>query len=350
MKKQSFIEMMVGVFVLIGLGTVFIMVMSIADQQNLFVKMYRLNATFRNVNGLKAGAPVFLSGVEAGTVESMSFTDSGWVQVTLLVRDDYGQRIKSDSVATIGSVGLLGDKSVEISMGSVSSKVLEPDEFIQTEAQFTIAELVDSFGSVRDRLEEVLSNMSEITGALAEDRAALKRSLTGAAKLLQNLGNGQGTIGRLLKDEALYRSIVNTVKDGGETARMLQEAASKAVPLVEEIGATARNVRLSTEKYPELADSASRLLESSNQVMEKLNSLAADLRNASRRLPEVVDSVQRSVDNIEKASRELPDTARKVRSTADEASKVVEAAKGNWLLKGSFTDGEETPPAMVDGR
>jgi len=350
MKKQNLVEMVVGAFVLIGLGAVFIMVMSIADQQNLFVKMYRLNATFRNVSGLKSGAPVFLSGVEAGSVESLSFTSGGWVQVALLVREDYGPRVKTDSIATIGSVGLLGDKSVEISIGSLRADVLEPNEYLQTEVQLSIAELIDGFGSVRDRLEEVLDNMSEITGALVEDRVALKRGLEGAADLLESLTSGQGSMGKLLKDESLYNSLVTTVQDGGRTARALEEAARKAVPLVEELRVTAENVRSSSERYPEIVDSASRLLESSNQAMERLNSLADDFKIVSEKLPDVIESVQRSADNIEKATRELPDTARSIRRTADEAGRVVEAAKGNWLLKGSFAEGEETPPMEVDGR
>jgi phospholipid/cholesterol/gamma-HCH transport system substrate-binding protein len=350
MKKQNLVEMVVGTFVLIGLGAVFIMVMSIANEQNLFVKMYRLNATFRNVSGLKAGAPVFLSGVEAGTVESLSFTSGGWVQVTLLLRDDYGQRIKEDSIATIGSVGLLGDKCVHISMGSFQADVLEPSDSLQTEVQLSIAELIDGFDSVRDRLEEVLDNMSEITGALVEDRVALKRGLEGAADLLENLTSGQGSLGKLMKDETLYDSLVTTVQDGGRTARALEEAARKAVPLVEELGVTARNVRSSSERYPEIAESASRLLESSTQAMEKLNSLAADFKGVSEKLPAVVDSVQRSADNIEKASRELPDSARNIRKTTDEAGRVVEAAKSNWLLKGAFPEDEDHAPVEVNGR
>jgi len=350
MKKQNLVEMAVGTFVLLGVGAVLIMVMSIADQQNLFVKMYRLNATFRNVSGLKAGAPVFLSGVEAGTVESLSFTSGGWVQVTLLVRDDYGNRIKTDSIATIGSVGLLGDKSVEISMGSLRADVLEPKDYLQTEVQVSIAELIDGFGSVRDRLGEVLDNMYEITGALVDDRVALKRGLEGAADLLESLTSGQGSMGKLLKDETLYNSLVTTVQDGGRTVRALEEAARKAVPLVEELGVTARNVRSSSKRYPEIVDSASRLLESSNQAMEKLNSLADDFKIVSEKLPDVIESVQRSADNIEKASRELPDSVRSIRRTTDEASRVVEAAKGNWLLKGAFAEEEETPPMEVDGR
>jgi len=350
MKKQNLMEIVVGIFVLVGLGSVFIMVMSIADQQHLFVETYRLNATFPNVSGLKAGAPVFLSGVEAGTVESISFTDAGWVQVGLLLRSDYRERIRSDSLATIGSVGLLGDKSVEITMGSLQAKVLGPDENLKTQTQTSMSELLDGFGSVRDKLENVLDNLVKITGALVDDRAVLVGALEEATGVLENLNNGQGSMAKLLRDGSLYDSLIMMVEDGDRTIQALGKAAEKTVPLVAEIGETAKNIRASSEKYPEIAQSASRLLESSNETMEKLGGLADELRSASKDLPQVMESLKKTVANVEEASRELPAAARSTRAAADEAGRVIDAAKGNWFLKGAFPQAGEHTPMEVDGR
>jgi len=350
MKKQNLMEIAVGIFVLLGLGTVFVMVMSIADQQHLFVETYRLNATFRNVSGLKAGAPVFLSGVEAGTVESISFTDAGWVQVGLLLRLDYSRRIKSDSVATIGSVGLLGDKSVEISMGSQQAKVLAPEENLKTQDQASLSELVDGFGVVRDKLENVLDNLVKITGALVDDRAVLVKALEEATGVLEAVNSGQGSMGKLLRDKSLYDSLVVMVRDGDRTVQALGKAADKAVPLVAEISEAARNIRESSKEYPEIARSASRLLATSNEAMEKFSGFAEDLKTASKDLPQVMDSVKNTMTNVEEASRELPATLRSARSAADEAGRVIDAAKGNWFLKGAFPETGNPAPMEVEGR
>ncbi len=350
MKKQNLVEIVVGIFVLLGLGTIFVMVMSIADQQHLFTETYRLKANFQNVSGLKAGAPVFLSGVEAGTVESLSFTRGGLVQVVLLLRADYRKRIRGDSIATIGSVGLLGDKSVEISIGSMETTVLEPGEYLRTETQESLAEILDGFGSVRNKLEDVLDNLAEITGSLVDNRSVLKNGLQGASEVLENLNSGQGSMGKLLRDDKLYDSLVLMVEDGGRTIRALEEAARKTAPLVAEIGRTAENIRASSEKYPEIAESASRLLKSSNQTMEKISELAENLNTALQALPEVMDTVKETAVNIKEASEELPPAARSARTAADEAGRVVDAAKGNWFLKGAFPETGEQAPMEVDGR
>lgn len=350
MKKQNLVEIVVGIFVLLGLGTIFVIVMSIADQQNLFVETYRLNATFRNVSGLKAGAPVFLSGVDAGTVETISFTSGGWVRVTLLLRSDYKNRIKKDSVATIGSVGLLGDKSVEITMGTLGEEILGNNDYLKTESQMGVEELMEGFSSLRDRLENVLDNMVRISTALIQDRAVLRRGLEGAADVLDNLNTGEGSMAKLLRDEVLYDSLVSMVEDGGRTARALEEAARNSVPLVEEMGTVAKNVRISSERYPEIVESASKLLESSNSTIEKLGRLADELQSVTETLPEVVRSIKITAENVERASNELPAAARNLRISAQEAGRVIDAAKGNWLLKGAFPERDEPSPMEVDGR
>ena len=107
---------------------------------------------------------------------------------------------------------------------------------------------------------------------------------------------------------------------------------------------------MSSEDFPEIVESASRLLEASSLAMENLGQLADELKTVSRSLPGIVESIKSTADNVEEASRELPAASRSIRTTANEAGRVVEAAKGNWLLKGSFSEEEETLPVEVDGR
>jgi phospholipid/cholesterol/gamma-HCH transport system substrate-binding protein len=85
---------------------------------------------FDNVQGLIPGAPIRLAGKDVGTVENVLFSDLGEgrppVQVDLLVEEAVQHRIREDSLATIATIGLLGDKYVEISMGTPAAQVLPP--------------------------------------------------------------------------------------------------------------------------------------------------------------------------------------------------------------------------------
>ncbi|TNF50561.1 MCE family protein [bacterium] len=346
MKRQTAMEVAVGLFVLVGLAVAMVFVLSIAERQHIFVKRVWLYATFDNVEGLRSGSPVFLSGVEAGAVNSLSFTEKGQVTVALRVQASYMDRIKSDSVATIGTVGLLGDKSIEISVGSPGALPVSVGGNLRTVPPLSINRLVEGFEPVKNRLEEVLRNLSEVTEQLAQDREAIGRTIKGAASAIDHLNSGEGTIGKLFKDERLYQDLIRTVSSSKEAAVAIEEVATRAIPLVEDIQTVASQLKASSRNFPEISESASRLLVSADEAAENLSTLARDMHEASAGLPQVMSDIGAAAENIREASEELPGTARSLRGTVEEGGRVMEAAKGNWLLKGSFP--EEAPPEALE--
>ena len=88
------------------------------------------------MQGLIAGAPVWLAGRPVGRVESVSFGERpegrSALRVVLQVDREVRERIRSDSVATIGTIGLLGDRYVEVSIGTSAGQPLEDGAEIPT--------------------------------------------------------------------------------------------------------------------------------------------------------------------------------------------------------------------------
>ncbi len=337
MKRQTYMEVAVGMFILAGLVVAMVFVLSIAGRQHIFVKRVWLYATFDDVGGLRSGSPVYLSG------DSLSFTEKGQVTVALRVQAGYMNRIKSDSVATIGSVGLLGDKSIEISVGTADAPPLSAGASLRTVPPMSINRLVEP---VKNRLEEVLTNLSEVTEELAQDREAIGRIIKGAAEAIDHLNSGEGTIGKLFEDERLYQDLLQTVSSSKEAAAAIEEVASRAIPLVEDIQIVASQLKMSSRRFPEIAESASRLMVSADEAAENLNALARDMQEVAAELPEIMSDMGTAAENLKEASKELPGTARSLRGTVEEGGRLVEAAKGSWLLKGSFP--EEAPPEAVE--
>ncbi len=350
MKRKTFMELAVGSLVLVGLAAALVMVLTIANRQNVFVKRYKLFAIFDSVGGLKVGAPVFLSGVEVGTVNSISFTGKGGVRVTLQIQKSYQDRIKEDSMATIGSVGLLGDKSVEVTVGSPDALSLKPGLLLRTQSPISINALLESVTPLRRRLEEVLINLGKITGELADDRQALGKGLLAAADLMDGISKGKGTLGRLVKDDRMYDNLARTVKAAGETAASLKELADRVIPMVEEIRVTVKNVQTTSEKFPEISREASRFLASAGKTLSKLDAIADDVKKSSNEIPGILISVGKTADNLAEASNELPGAARSLRGTMEESERVVEAVKGNWMLKGAFPTDAGPSTVEVDRR
>ena len=95
----------------------------------MFGERYRLVGYYENVQGLIPNAPVWLAGTRVGRVESVNLgtrpDGEPAVKVVLVVDEDVQERIRADSSASIGTIGLLGDRYVEISLGSPNEPILE---------------------------------------------------------------------------------------------------------------------------------------------------------------------------------------------------------------------------------
>src|SRR5208337_573311 len=111
-------ETIVGFFVVVSLTALFIVVLIIARQQGLFQSYLEYQAIFKNVAGLKSGSEVHLAGVTVGSVKAIIILPAGNTKVTFNVMQRYSDQIREDSQASIGFMGLLGDKSLDLSAGS----------------------------------------------------------------------------------------------------------------------------------------------------------------------------------------------------------------------------------------
>src|SRR5262249_2806610 len=112
-----------GIFIVFALAVLAAGVFMIGDRQLLFSSTYRLKATFKNVSGLNGGAEVRVGGIHKGTVKGIQLPVAPGGEMTVLMTMDASTRkvIRTDSVASIETEGLLGNKYVEVSFGSDSA-------------------------------------------------------------------------------------------------------------------------------------------------------------------------------------------------------------------------------------
>ena len=127
MDRDRRLSLTVGAFALVSLAALAFAIVTLSTRSGVWAPRYRLVAYFDNVQGLIAGAPVWLAGRPVGRVESVSFgarpEGRSALRVVLQVDREVRERIRSDSVATIGTIGLLGDRYVEVSIGTAERAV-----------------------------------------------------------------------------------------------------------------------------------------------------------------------------------------------------------------------------------
>lgn len=175
MDRDTRVSLIVGAFVLLAMSAMAAAILSLGAESGLFRSQYRLTAHFTNVLGLLPGAPVWLGGKEVGRVDRIAFEPMSAerpVLVELRVNEEVQDRIRDDSVATIGTIGLLGDSYVEISFGNEGSPVLLDGDTITTADPVDVTHLMsegrNALASIRDlstSVNNVVQTFSDKEGA-----------------------------------------------------------------------------------------------------------------------------------------------------------------------------------------
>lgn len=143
MQSNSVRDLIVGLFVLAGLGTLAYLSLQVGGLTFGAEKRIVLHATFDDVGGLSVRAPVRIAGVKIGQVSAIDLDDDLRAEVALEVESDLGLSI--DSAAAIRTSGLLGDQFISVELGAEDAVMQDGEEFTFTESAFSIDKLIGRF-------------------------------------------------------------------------------------------------------------------------------------------------------------------------------------------------------------
>ncbi len=193
-------KLRVGVFVLIGLAAFLGMIYALGARARLFEPRFTVSAEFTEVGGLVEGATVRLAGVQIGRVSDVRLPSQpgGKVRVDMTIARQFGDRVRKDSVARIETQGLLGDRIVEISVGTAAAPPVRPNDLLVSTDPFDIgrmmsesAQVVKNIGTLADGLRETARTLNQ--SKLIEDAAATVQS---ARKITDQVGRIVGEVER----------------------------------------------------------------------------------------------------------------------------------------------------------
>jgi phospholipid/cholesterol/gamma-HCH transport system substrate-binding protein len=259
-------KLRVGIFVLVGvlafLGTIY----ALGARARLFESRYTIYAEFTQVAGLAEGATVRLAGVQIGRVKDIALSPDpgGKVRVAMTVAREFGNRIRKNSVARIATQGLLGDKIVEITMGTTEAPPIGEGEVLASRDPFEISDAIsgsaDTFKGIT-ALAEALRTTAETLNqsGLIQDASVTVKAARGlterVGRVVDQVEKGRGWAHVLLYEEPealrqLNRVIASTQTmldrvERGEgalgvlTSRESSEAARRLVALMDRVGRAA---------------------------------------------------------------------------------------------------------------
>jgi phospholipid/cholesterol/gamma-HCH transport system substrate-binding protein len=213
--------------VIVGLAILAVGIFFISGQVGFFTKRYTLKTYLSEASGLRDGAEVRLAGVAVGNVKRVQispYTDRDRaVEVLMAVSRSYQQEIRADSVASIETVGLLGESYVDLTRGARSQEVVPDGGVLKSSEGAEIKQVVQNADDVIVNLRVLSAQLNNITGQLQSGKGSIGKLIydqtlfnhlnTTAAKLDQmvtNLDQGKGSLGKLLEDESFYNNATST--------------------------------------------------------------------------------------------------------------------------------------------
>ncbi len=222
-------ELRVGAVIAIAALVFVVAVFAIGDQEGVWKSRYELRVKYGDIYGLQAGSTVRLAGLRVGAVKRIEFskTEPGSLIVVLRVDRDVQNLIRGDSKAIIGTLGLLGDKTVEISVGSPDREMLEEGSFVQGAKSASIEAIIAEGGEAVENItlaakhtKEIIEKINNGTGSLGlfvNDPNVyfdLNRLLVLTENLTRQIEEGKGTLARLIADSAIFVEMRDLMASG----------------------------------------------------------------------------------------------------------------------------------------
>jgi len=250
-RSIAWAQLKLGIVGVIALVLVTVVVAAVGGQTGFFWQLYPIKLQFRDVQGLKGGAVVRLSGKDVGRVESVEFVGEV-IDVTVKVSKEVRPLITNASVGSVASLSLLGESLVTIkaapggtpipdwgyvptadtgSMASITdtaSKTLENANLIIADLRAgrgTLGKLVTD-DALYTELNQLVASAGDVTQRLSQGKGtvarlindpaafdALKASLENLQQVTGRINSGQGALGKFLNDEAMAKSLSGTMSN-----------------------------------------------------------------------------------------------------------------------------------------
>lgn len=227
--KDRRLELKVGIFVLVTLLAGLGVVLLLGQRRQLFSPRVPLYARFVDVAGLRPGAPVWLAGVNVGTVSRITFSPEPAekrVRVDFEVTREMLARITQDSTARIDTQGLLGDKIVSLSVGSPAAPPVEPGGEVQSAQAVDIATMMTQASEILARVKVIADSAAETARALADPQAiaTFRASLGSVRKLLERVESGPGLMHALFYDKKTEGHVQDVAEQLDRVAAQLEKS------------------------------------------------------------------------------------------------------------------------------
>ena len=246
-KQLRWSKLKAGLVITIAFLALLVAVFFAGNIEKMFSPKAELKVAFRDVRGLRRGAPVWIFGTEVGSVKNIHLDPVHGAVVTVSINQSALTFLKKDSQANIMTMGLLGDKYIELSAGSSQAEPLQAGEMIKGTEPIQFSQIMETTGVAIEKMGDFINKLDIIVTKIEEGQGSLakfftdptiynnlKKSTETLSLLLEDIKNSEGTLKMLIEDPSLYRKTVTTISSIEEFARKLNEGSGTFKRLIED--------------------------------------------------------------------------------------------------------------------
>ncbi len=323
MAKRAIDNVKLGIFVLIGLVLLIVALYLIGKDSNFFSKNYVLKVQFGNANGLMIGNNVRYSGIQVGTVNKITLLNDTTIEIKMLVDEKMKNYIHKKDVVSIGTDGLVGNKLLNIIPGQDRTILAQPEDILLTKQ-----------GVSTDEMLEVLNKTNKNIATISEELKSTVQRL-----------NNSTAFWKILNEKTLPDNLKATLVNFRNASKKTDDMVANANALVGELKTVVQDVKNGKGSLGGiLKDTA--MLVGLNQTVDKLKLVGDNANNLATELNSLTQNVKQEIDNgkgflnmILKDSalvQKLNKTLINIESGTDNFNQDMEALKHNFFFKGYF--------------
>jgi len=291
-----------GIFIFIGLAILVIAIFLIGDKQSLFRSTFNVKAYFKDIQGLRSGATVRLSGIDVGSVDAVRIINdtTGRVEVTMSLIEDIQRFIRTDTKATIQTEGLVGNKVIVLEIGSSRADPVGEGGTIQAKDPIGFAEVIEETQGIMQYTKEITRDLSEIVA---------------------RVNRGEGSIGKLLVDEELYSNATGLTRRADQSLQAITTELNNLTTLFNELGTGVQ-----------------RVVSNVDSVVLDVNELITGIQQGKGLMGKLVVAESDLDSTITYTLKNVQQTSTDARLAASRLAENMEALKHNWLFKSYFEE------------
>lgn len=301
-KQLRWASLKVGIVITVTLLIIFFVVVFSGGIQSILKEKSLLNIYVSDVKGLRKGATVRIAGVDVGTVKEIKLSKEYGTVVKVSIDKNVLSYLKSDAKATVQTIGLLGDKYIEIFPGE-SKENLDISKGIYGKPQMEAREIIEIATSTMNKMESLINRIDS---------------------LIMKVDKSEGTISRLISDPSLYNNINSTVLELKKTIEEIRQGSigmlSSDRELYQKLSSTVKNLENFSIKISSSEGSLGKMLNDP--------ALYESLLKSSQRLENLLQEIEKSEGTVQMLLRDKI-LAEDLKRSVKELKELIEEIKNN---------------------